>query len=127
VLAKPLDIRQQMFGSVRRQIRGGGVGKRPATPTPPLVEQHRPVRRRVEAAPITRAAATARVAMQVHRGRRVRVADRLSVDLMPIPHIEHPRHERLDLRAPLVHRPRLGRVRSKLLGADTRTLGVARA
>jgi len=48
VLAQPLDVLDQVWRRVRRQVSAWGTGQRVAAAAPPLIEQHRTVCARVE-------------------------------------------------------------------------------
>ena len=102
--AQQLDVADQMLGRVGGQVGRGAVGQRPGPPAAALVEQHRPVRGRVEAAPDAQGGAGARPAVQPDRRRAGRVAHGLPVERVPVADVEEARLVRLDRRVALSHR-----------------------
>src|SRR5690606_10566222 len=112
MLAQLLEVVDQVPGGIVLQP---ARGRRLAGA--PLVEQHDPVRARIEEAPHERAAPGARAAMQHDGGLAVRVAAKLAVKLVPVADLEPEPAVGLDLRV----EPRCGH--SGPLAAAARLFG----
>ena len=107
VLAHPLEVGDEMPRGVHPEVGAvGDVGRAP--PTAPLVDEHDPVRGRVEHPPVRGGDAPAGPAVDEHDGLAVGVAAGLPVQGLPVADVEHPRGVRLGLRVRRAARCGLG-------------------
>ena len=103
VVAQALHVGDEMPRGVGREVGPGLARVRDRESAAALVEQHDAVPRGVEEPAVHGRRAGPRSAVQEHHGLALAVARDLPVDVLSVPHVEHARLERLDLRIQVSH------------------------